>query len=606
MEAASQRLRADAYGSRHAMSVVSENALSSEVLARRRPVQMRFAAIWIALVALLALGGIIAPRSLLPNTILAIIPLAAFLTITAAGEALVLMSRSIDLSIPAIVTLSSTILLGVSGGRDEDIFVAVVAALAFAAVIGLINGLLVAVLKLNALIVTLAIAGITAGATLWYRESLPQESRVPEALADWGSSRYLGLNVSVWMAALLVVVLTVILRKTTVGRRFSAVGANPRSAWIAGIGVTGYQIAAFTIAGLLYGAAGILLSAFIRNPTLNVGDPYLLAPIAAAVLGGTAISGGIGSLIAVAGAALFLTHLGQMLKMLGLASSLQFIIQGAAIALGMTLAEFKLSRLRAMRGVWRSRAPLNFGRGQRMVLLAVVLGAIVVWSRLTTETWNDWLYRYQILVVGILALVVAAMLFEALTRQADQAAAAEGQRRERADTAARAMLPGAINALSSYTIKSTRALLATLPENPLQQKVSKWLDADLTIPSGVFEMFQTAIATADIGTARKLADVLAALQVQNARLRRLADESGTRPVWRLEVCQRVMDAVELYAGAAAVLDYARRSRDTVDLNLSPREIAAALRGCRIIDNPDFTPMVAGWTLAQSIYGSQPP
>ena len=580
--------------------------VSSEVLARRRPIQMRFAAIWIALVALLALGGIIAPRSLLPNTILAIIPLAAFLTITAAGEALVLMSRSIDLSIPAIVTLSSTILLGVSGGRDEDIFVAVVAALAFAAVIGLINGILVAVLKLNALIVTLAIAGITAGATLWYRESLPQESRVPEALADWGSSRYLGLNVSVWMAALLVVVLTVILRKTTVGRRFSAVGANPRSAWIAGIGVTGYQIAAFTIAGLLYGAAGILLSAFIRNPTLNVGDPYLLAPIAAAVLGGTAISGGIGSLIAVAGAALFLTHLGQMLKMLGLASSLQFIIQGAAIALGMTLAEFKLSRLRAMRGVWRSRAPLNFGRGQRMVLLAVVLGAIVVWSRLTTETWNDWLYRYQILVVGILALVVAAMLFEALTRQADQAAAAEGQRRERADTAARAMLPGAINALSSYTIKSTRALLATLPENPLQQKVSKWLDADLTIPSGVFEMFQTAIATADIGTARKLADVLAALQVQNARLRRLADESGTRPVWRLEVCQRVMDAVELYAGAAAVLDYARRSRDTVDLNLSPREIAAALRGCRIIDNPDFTPMVAGWTLAQSIYGSQPP
>jgi ribose/xylose/arabinose/galactoside ABC-type transport system permease subunit len=494
----------------------------------------------------------------------------------------------------------------VSGGRNEDIFVAVIAALAFAALIGLINGLLVAVLKLNALIVTLAIAGITAGATLWYRESLPQESRVPEMLADWGSSRYLGLNVSVWVAALLVIVLTVVLRKMTVGRRFSAVGANPRSAWIAGIGVTGYQIAAFTIAGLLYGAAGILLSAFIRNPTLNVGDPYLLAPIAAAVLGGTAISGGVGSLVAVAGAALFLTHLGQMLKMLGLASSLQFIIQGGAIALGMTLAEFKLSRLRAMRGVWRARAPLNFGRSERSLLLVVILGAIVIWSRLTTDTWNDWLYRYQILVVGILALVVAAILFEALTTQADQAAAAERQRRERADTAARAMLPGAINALSDYAAKSTRALLAMLPENPIQQKVSKWLDADLTIPSSVFEAFQAAIATADIATARKLADVLAALQVQNARLRRFADDSGTRPIWRLEVCQRIMDAAELYAGASAVLDYARRARETVDLDLSPREIAAALRGCRIIDNPDFTPMVADWTLAQSIYGSQPP
>lgn len=587
------------------MSVLEEvTSPTSEGLARRRPIQMRFAAIWIALAALLVLGAIIAPRSLLPNTILAIIPLAAFLTITAAGEAIVLMSRSIDLSIPAIITLSSTILLGVSGGRDEDIFVAVIAALAFAALIGLVNGLLVAVLKLNALIVTLAIAGITAGMTLWYRESLPQESRVPEMLADWGSSRVLGLNVSVWVAALLVIVLTVILRKTTVGRRFSAVGANPRSAWIVGIGVTGYQIAAFTVAGLLYGAAGILLSAFIRNPTLNVGDPYLLAPIAAAVLGGTAISGGIGSLVAVAGAALFLTHLGQMLKMLGLASSLQFIIQGAAIALGMTLAEFKLSRLRIMRGVWRARTPLNFGRSERVLVLVVILGAIVIWSRLTTETWNDWLYRYQILVVGILALAVAAILFEALTRQADQAAASERQRRERADTAARAMLPGAINALSSYAAKCTRDLLTMLPENPLQQKVSKWLDADLVIPPGVFEAFQAAIQTADIGTARKLADVLGALQVQNARLRRLAEESGTRPVWRLEVCQRVMDAAELYAGATAVLEYARRSRDSVDLDLSSREIAAALRGCRIIDNPDFTPMVAGWTLGQSIYGSQ--
>ena len=303
--------------------------------------QMRFLAIWLALVALIAVGGIIAPRSLLPSTFLATIPLAAFLTITATGEALVLMSRGIDLSIPAIVTLSSTILLGFSGGRDGDIVLAVVAALLFATAIGIINGTLVAVLKLNALIVTLAVGAMTSGATLWYRETLPAESRVPPALADWGGSRLFGVNVSVWVAAILVVVLTVLLRKSTIGRRFAAVGANPRAAWIAGIVVPAYQIAAFAVAGFLYGIAGILLSAFIRNPTLLVGDPYLLAPIAAAVLGGTAITGGIGSMIAVAGAALFLTHLGQMLKMLGISTAFQFVIQGVAIALGMALSESK-------------------------------------------------------------------------------------------------------------------------------------------------------------------------------------------------------------------------------------------------------------------------
>lgn len=584
------------------MSHVAHSTDVSEVAARRRPMQMRFAAIWIALVALLLVGSVIVPRSLQPNTILSIIPLAAFLTITAAGEAVVLMSRSIDLSIPAIITLSSTIVLGVSNGSDEAMVQAVIAALLFAVLIGLINGVLVAVLKLNALIVTLAVAGITAGITLWYRESLPQESRVPPMLADWGSTRPLGINVSVWVAAIVVIVLTFILRKTTFGRRFAAVGANPRSAWIAGINVTAYQVAAFTVAGLLYGITGIILSAWIRNPTLNVGDPYLLAPIAAAVLGGTAISGGIGSMVAVAGAALFLTQLGQMLKMLGLASSLQFIIQGLAIALGMTLAEFKLSRLRALRSNVIGMRTFRFGRNERLVLLVIVLGAIVVWSRLTTESWNDWLYRYQILIIGILALALSALLFEALNSQAEQALAAEREKRARADAAARAMLPGAVGALSAYTVQCARTLLGILPDGPLQQKVSKWFDGKIDIPAGVLEAFQSAIATADADNSRKLAEVVAALQTQNARFRRLGDESGTRPMWRLEVCQRVLDAAEVQAGAAAVLAYAR-SGNPIDLELTHRDIAAALRACQVINELDFGGMVAGWAISQSIYGT---
>ena len=108
---------------------------------------MRFAAIWLALVALLIVGGIFVPRSMLPATILAVIPLAAFLGITAMGESLVLMSRGIDLSIPAVITLSSTLLLGVSSGRNEDLVIGIVAALVFATLIGLINGFLVAIVS---------------------------------------------------------------------------------------------------------------------------------------------------------------------------------------------------------------------------------------------------------------------------------------------------------------------------------------------------------------------------------------------------------------------------------------------------------------------------
>ncbi|MEX0628077.1 MAG: hypothetical protein WD230_05520, partial [Cucumibacter sp.] len=105
-----------------------------------RSVQLRFAAIWIAFAVLLALSALIAPRSLLPTTFLAVIPFAAFLAIASMGEAIVLMSRGIDLSIPAIMALSSTIILGFSRGRDEDMLVAIAAALAFAVAVGLING----------------------------------------------------------------------------------------------------------------------------------------------------------------------------------------------------------------------------------------------------------------------------------------------------------------------------------------------------------------------------------------------------------------------------------------------------------------------------------
>jgi len=314
------------------------------MLAGGMRLQMRFAAIWIALIALLVVGGMIVPRSLLPSNMLAVIPLAAFLTIAAMGQSLVLMTRGIDLSIPAIVTLSSTLLLGVSGGSDSGLAAAIVVALVAAAALGLINGVLVGLLQLNALIVTLAVGAILSGVTLWYRQGLPAESAVPPSLADWGGTRMAGVNVSVWVAALLVALVSLILRKTTIGRHYSAVGANPRAAHVAGISLPAYQIAAFVTAGLLYGIAGILLSAFIRNPTLDVGNAYLLAPIAAAVLGGTAMSGGIGSMVAVAGAALFLTHLGQLLKMMGIATSFQLIVHGIAIALGMGLSRLSLPR----------------------------------------------------------------------------------------------------------------------------------------------------------------------------------------------------------------------------------------------------------------------
>jgi ribose transport system permease protein len=328
-----------------AHDLVEPGTLTARVRAHRPPrrraaVQMRFVAIWLALLLLLLIGAVLLPRSIQPSAILAILPFAAFLAVAAMGQALVIMARGIDLSSPATVTLASTALLSFSGGADANIPRAIVGALAVAALVGLVNGLLVAVLRLNALIVTLAVGAIVSGLTLWYRQTLPAEARVPDGLATFGGVRWFGVNTSVWIAVAVMVALAFVLRKTVIGRNFEAVGANPRAAYASGLATMRYQCAAFVGAALLYGLVGIVLSAFIRNPTLEVGNPYLLAPIAAAVLGATSIGGGIGSMVAVFGAALFLTQLGQMLKLVGIETSFQLIIQGVAIAIGMWLSGF--------------------------------------------------------------------------------------------------------------------------------------------------------------------------------------------------------------------------------------------------------------------------
>lgn len=302
---------------------------------------MRFLAIWVALAVLVLLCYIFVPRAVSLMTFRLIMPFIAFLAIAAMGQAIVLMARGIDLSVPGIVAMASAVILGISHGSNDMLWVAIAAALGVATLIGLINGLLVAVLKLNALIVTLAMGSIVAGLTLWYRQGFAAEARVPPALAQFASKRvWGGIPVSALIAVAVMILLTILLKKTVLGRRFEAVGANPDAAHATGIGIMRYQAGAFALAGFLYGLMAVLLSGFIRNPTLEVGAPYLLAPIAAAVLGGTAISGGIGSMVAVTGAAIFLILLDQASKMLGLPTSWQMVLQGVAIAAGMWLSEW--------------------------------------------------------------------------------------------------------------------------------------------------------------------------------------------------------------------------------------------------------------------------
>jgi ribose transport system permease protein len=194
-------------------------------------------------------------------------------------------------------------------------------------------------LKLNPLIVTLAVGQIVNGGMLSYADRVANEARVPPGFAEWITKPFaFGLNNVEFTAIAISLLLVLLFRYTEVGRKFQSVGANPTAAWILGLRVNGYVILAYMGAAFLYGLSGILLAGFLQSPSLVLGVPYLLGPIAAVVIAGASLSGGLASAASTWASAFFLTLLSQMLRVLGLPTALQFLVFGIAIIGGMIIS----------------------------------------------------------------------------------------------------------------------------------------------------------------------------------------------------------------------------------------------------------------------------
>ena len=137
------------------------------------------------------------------------------------------------------------------------------------------------------------------------------------------------------------------------GRRFQVVGANPTAARVAGLRVNLNQMTAYVVAAVLYGVAGILLASFLGTVGITIGAPYLLGPIAAVVIGGASLTGGLASPLSTWVAAFFLAGLNQMMRVMGLPTALQFVVFGLVIIGGMLVSGDRI--IRAVEQVLRDR-----------------------------------------------------------------------------------------------------------------------------------------------------------------------------------------------------------------------------------------------------------
>lgn len=307
-------------------------------------VASRYLPVYLAIALLVVIAAVWVPATLSGPALSAIAPFGALLGIASLGQMLVIMTGGIDLSVPGTITISALIMVAVAQQSDDRIVLAIATAVGVAALIGLVNGILIGGIKLNALIVTLAVGQVVMGLVGRYVLTFPVQSAVPPALSGWVSTRIFGVSPVFWVGVVVTLLLVVALRYTTVGRRFQVVGANPVASNVVGVRVTLNQIFVYVVAAIFYAIAGIALAGILRNPGVNIASAYLLGPIAAVVIGGASLTGGLASPLSTFAAAVFLTGLNQMMRALGLPTSLQFVVFGLVIIGGMLVSGDRIIR----------------------------------------------------------------------------------------------------------------------------------------------------------------------------------------------------------------------------------------------------------------------
>jgi ribose transport system permease protein len=287
--------------------------------------------IWIVIVIILLLTPLVSVGFLDPTHLLNVARKASGLGIVAVGQTLVILTGGLDLSNGMVITVVDVVAATILNGTDTLLVPVVLLCLAIGVVVGLANGLLVTKLKVPPLVGTLGMFGILKGIAYVYTNGAPKGNISPSLrLIGSGLVGQVPITVFVWVGITILGV--IVLRKTIFGRHLYAVGGNRQAARLSGVRVNRVIVMAYVSSSLLAAVAGLVLAGYIGTGSLGLGDGYNLNSIAAVVVGGTAFSGGVGTVIGSAGGSLFLAIVFSLLRFLGLSYSNQLVVQGAILA----------------------------------------------------------------------------------------------------------------------------------------------------------------------------------------------------------------------------------------------------------------------------------
>jgi len=269
----------------------------------------------------------------------------SFLLIPAMAQMLVMTSGGFDLSVGAVTAVGSVVsamtmgamIAAVPGAEGLAVIVALAVVVGVGLVIGLTNAVLVAQFELSPFMVTLAVMSVLTGIALYYTQGIPIYGVTDSFINGVGRGRLLGIPVILVIASLILALCIVIQRFTVFGRHIYAVGSDERSARLSGVRTRRILFLTYAFAGVLSAFTGFLMTARIGSGQATIGGNLALETIAAAVIGGVSLRGGVGRAGLVALAALFLTVIANAMNLLQFDSKYQTLVLGVVLilALGM-------------------------------------------------------------------------------------------------------------------------------------------------------------------------------------------------------------------------------------------------------------------------------
>jgi ribose transport system permease protein len=271
---------------------------------------------FIAAIALFVLGDILKPGFASSSGIQQILEVSSFVGLVAAGQTFVILIGGIDLSVPWVLNGAAILMVAVANGSDSRLALGIAVALVFGVACGVVNGLGISLLGVPAVVMTLGMNGIIQGLSLGVTHGLTCGGCTkppPTALVNAMTGKTLGIDTSLLIWLVVIVIVSFTLSFTTFGRRVYSVGNSERVSHLAGVNVKAVTIALYALSGLFAAIAGVALAGFGGGATIGMGDPYLFQSIAAVVIGGTYILGGRGSYLGTVAGAIVLTTLVSVL-----------------------------------------------------------------------------------------------------------------------------------------------------------------------------------------------------------------------------------------------------------------------------------------------------